>query len=154
MKKLKLEVLINAPAEKVWDAVVNVRKYEKWTAAFNPTSTFEGGWNKGDTIRFIGTNEQGKKEGMISEIAESRYPEFISIKHRGMILDGVEDTTSEEVKKWTPAYENYTLERVGPEQTLFKLSLDTPEEWEDMMKDMWPKAFKLLKEVSEGETAG
>lgn len=155
MKKLNLEVLINAPAEKVWDAVVNVKKYEKWTSAFHEGSTFEGGWNKGDSIRFWALNEDGKKEGMVSEIAESRYPEFISLKHLGMFLDGVEDTSSDEVKKWAPSFENYTLERIGPDKTRFKLSMDTPEEWEEMMMDMWPKAFKKLKEVCEtsGESA-
>ena len=74
MKKLNLEIKINASQEKVWDAIVNVSKYRIWTAAFNEGSFFEGGWNKGDTIRFIGLNEAGEKEGMISEIAESIYP--------------------------------------------------------------------------------
>lgn len=49
---------------------------------------------------------------MTSEIAESRKPEFISIKHLGVVLAGKEDTTSEEAKKWAPAYENYTLTRL------------------------------------------
>lgn len=144
-----MDIVINASPEKVWDSVVNKSKYQKWTAPFQETSTFEGGWNKGDRILFVGINDKGKKEGMVSEIAESRYPEFISVKHLGMILDGIEDTTSEEVKKWAPAYENYTLEKIGPEKTLFKLSLDTPDEWADMMIDLWPKAFKILKELSE-----
>jgi hypothetical protein len=44
-------------------------------------------------------NEKGEKEGMASEIAESRKNSFISIRHLGNILSGKEDTTNEEVKK-------------------------------------------------------
>jgi hypothetical protein len=51
-------------------------------------------------------NEKGEKEGIISEIAESRKNSFISIRHLGNILNGKEDPTSEEVRKWAPAYEN------------------------------------------------
>jgi len=50
----------------------------------------------GDSIKFIAVNNDGKTEGMISEIDESRYPEFISIKHIGYILNGVEDTQATE----------------------------------------------------------
>ncbi|MBK7567133.1 MAG: hypothetical protein IPI31_04845 [Bacteroidetes bacterium] len=149
MKKLNLEIKINASQEKVWDAIVNVSKYRIWTAAFNEGSFFEGGWNKGDTIRFIGLNEAGEKEGMISEIAESIYPEFISIRHLGYIIMGVEDTTSDAVKKWAPSYENYTLSKIGDDLTEFKLSMDVVDEWYDMFLEMWPKAMAKLKEVAE-----
>lgn len=149
MKKLNLEIIINASPENVWDAIVNDTKYRIWTAAFNDGSFFEGGWNKGDTIRFIGLNEAGEKEGMISEIAESNYPEFISIRHLGYIIKGVEDTTSDAVKKWAPSYENYTLVKIDDNQTEFKLNMDVADEWYDMFLDMWPNAMAKLKEVVE-----
>lgn len=149
MKKLNLEIVINAPREKVWDAVVNEQKYRQWTKVFEPTSHFEGGWNKGDRIRFLGINKEGKKEGMVSEIAESRFPEHISIKHLGMISDGVEDTISETVRKWAPSYENYTMERMDDQTTRFRMDMDIADEYYDMFMDIWPKALDKLKEVSE-----
>jgi hypothetical protein len=148
MKKINFEILINARPEDVWNAVVDEAKYRIWTSAFQEGSYFEGGWNKGDAIRFIALNEKGEKEGMVSEIAESRYPEYISIRHLGFILHGVEDTTSEAIRKWAPSYENYTFEPVG-DKTLFKLDMDATEEYYDIFMQMWPKALEKLKQVSE-----
>lgn len=80
MKKLHFEIMIDAKPEDVWDAVVNGKKYREWTSAFHEGSYFEGGWNKGDSIKFLARNEKGFREGMISEIAESKKDSFISIK--------------------------------------------------------------------------
>lgn len=149
MKKINLDIVINAPREAVWDAIVDDSNYRTWTRVFQETSYFEGGWKKGDTIRFIGINEKGEKEGMVSEIAESIYPEYISIKHLGFIVNGVDDTTSEEIRKWAPSFENYTLEKLEENKTLFKLDMDTTDEFYDMFMDLWPKALAKLKEVGE-----
>lgn len=151
MKKINLVITINAPREVVWDAIVNDAKFRLWTSAFQESSYFEGGWNKGDTIRFLATNEKGEKEGMVSEIAESIYPEYISIKHLGYIVNGVDDTTSEEIRKWAPAYENYALEKFEENKTLFKLDMDAADEYFDMFMELWPKALAKLKKVSEAE---
>ena len=153
MKKLNLEIEINATPENVWDSVVNKTKYNRWTSAFQETSHFEGGWNKGDKIRFLGFNAEGQKMGMVSEIAESRFPEYISIKHLGNIFNGIEDYTSAEVKKWAPSFENYTFEKTVDNKTLFKLDMVVPEDYYDMFMQMWPKALAILKQVSE-ESAG
>ncbi len=152
MKKLNLEKEINNSPENVWDSVVNKTKYNRWTSAFQETSHFEGGWNKGDKIRFLGFNAEGQKMGMVSEIAESRFPEYISIKHLGNILNGVEDYTSDEVKKWAPSFENYTFEKLSDKKTLFKLDMVVPEDYYDMFMQMWPNALNLLKQVSEDST--
>jgi uncharacterized protein YndB with AHSA1/START domain len=149
MKKLNLEIEINTTPENVWDSVVNKTKYNCWASAFQETSHFEGGWNKGDKIRFLGFNAEGQKMGMVSEIAESRFPEYISIKHLGVVLNGVEDYTSEEVKKWAPSFENYTFEKTTDNKTLFMLDMVVPEDYYDMFMQMWPNALNLLKQVSE-----
>lgn len=150
MKKLNLDIIIDASPEQVWDSIVDPVKYRKWTSAFGEGCYFEGGWNKGDSIHFLAVNEAGGLEGMVSEIAESIYPEYISIHHLGMISNGVIDLTSDTVKAWSPSYENYTLEKHGDHQTRFVLDMDTNEEYYDKFMNMWSKALKLLKEVSEG----
>lgn len=151
MKKINLDITINASCEAVWDAIVNDANYRLWASVFEPSSYFEGGWNKGDTIRFLGTNEKGEKEGMVSEIAESIYPQYISIKHLGYIANGIDDTTSEEIRKWAPAFENYTMEKLGENKTLFKLDMDVTDEFFDMFMELWPKALAKLKEVCEAD---
>lgn len=74
MKKLKYVISVNANAEKVYKIMLginNVKDYEQWTSAFNPTSTYEGKWDKDSKIYFVGTGEDGKRGGMVSEIAEN-----------------------------------------------------------------------------------
>ncbi|HET6556398.1 MAG TPA: SRPBCC domain-containing protein [Prolixibacteraceae bacterium] len=151
MKKIKMDIEINASREAVWDAIVDDVKYRLWTSAFSEGSFFEGGWNKGDIIRFLMINKEGIKEGIVAEIAESIYPEFISIKHIGYVSKGVDDTTSDEIKSWTPAYENYTLEKLGEGRTLFLVEADTTDEYYQMFMELWPRALQNLKEVSEAD---
>jgi hypothetical protein len=148
MRKMHFDILIAARPDRVWEAVVNDRDYREWTRPFGETSRFEGGWKQGDRIRFLATNDKGEDEGMVSEIAESRRPSFISIRHLGIVKDGVDDTTSEAAKAWAPAYENYTLVPVG-DTTRFEVDLDVDESYVAMMNDMWPKALAAMKQVAE-----
>ena len=149
MKKLNLEIEINASNEKVWASIVDVNLYRIWAEEFMEGSYFEGGWKKGDAIQFLAENESGNKEGMVSEIAESDYPKYISIRHLGYIMDGVIDTTSDLVKAWAPSYENYTLEALDDQKTKFRLDMDVEDQYYDMMLEMWQRAMQQLKQVSE-----
>ena len=65
MKKVQFSQTIHAPAEKVYTAMLgleNRETYQQWTSVFNPTSTYEGTWDKGSKIFFVGTDENGKRE--------------------------------------------------------------------------------------------
>lgn len=149
MKKLHYSIFINAPREKVWETMLGAESYKEWTKVFNPTSRFEGDWSQSSKILFMGSDPQtGEEGGMVSKIAESRPPEFISIQHLGILKNGVEDYDSEEVRKWTPAFENYTFnEKDGG--TELEIDVDTAEEYAEMFDEMWPKSLNVLKEISE-----
>ena len=149
MQKLRTSIVINAPREKVWATMLGPETYKEWTAAFNPGSRYEGEWKQGSTIRFIGPDpETGKEGGMLSRIAESRPHEYISIQHLGIIKNGIEDTTSEEARKWSPAFENYTfLDKDGA--TELQIDQDVADEYKDGFEKMWNLALQKLKEISE-----
>jgi hypothetical protein len=73
MKKLQFKISINAPAAKIYDFMLGIKSkstYEQWTALFNPTSTYEGSWDKGSKILFVGVDEKGERGGMVSKIVE------------------------------------------------------------------------------------
>jgi uncharacterized protein YndB with AHSA1/START domain len=151
METLHQSVVINAPREKVYRVMLEDATYREWTAPFNPGgSYYEGDWSEGSTMRFIGPDPKDptKLGGMLAEVAANRPNEFISLRHYGMIQDGVEDTTSDEVKKWTPAFENYTLRDVDG-GTEVAVDVDTNEEYKEMFAEMWPKALAKLKEICE-----
>ncbi len=149
MQKIHFSIFVIAPKEKVWDTMLDDASYREWTTAFNPGSYYKGDWSQGSKILFLGPNPDGSGEGgMVSRIQENRQYEFISIEHLGIIQNGVEDTTSEEVKKWTPAFENYTFtEKDGG--TEVSVDMDVADEYKGMFEDMWPKALQILKELVE-----
>jgi uncharacterized protein YndB with AHSA1/START domain len=147
--QLNFEIDINAPRPRVWDVMLEDQTYRQWTKAFDPTSYYEGSWEKGSKIKFLSTNGGG----MFSEIAENIPHKFISIRHLGMIIDGVEDSTSEDAKKWVGAYENYTFTDTD-KGTNLKVELGSdaiPEDIIEMFRDMWPKALLTLKEICEAD---
>lgn len=149
MKKLHFSIVISAPKERVWHAMLDAKPYHEWTTAFNPGSYYKGDWSKGSKILFLGPNPDGSGEGgMVSRIAENKPYEYISIEHLGLVKDGVEDTTSDEAKKWLPAFENYTFKEVNGGTELL-VDMDTSDEYEGMFNDMWSKALKKLKELAE-----
>lgn len=152
MEKVHFDIDIKAPADKVFDSIVNKKKYEEWTAAFNPTSTFEGGWEKGDKILFVGTSKEGKKEGMVAKIRENIPNKQISIQHIGMLNDGQEVTEGPEIEKWVNALEEYFLEEKNG-GTHFKVAIDVSPDFKDYFEKTWPKALSKLKEVSERDAS-
>ncbi len=150
-KKLQLNVKINAPVNKVYDSMLGISNkstYEQWTALFNPTSTYEGSWNKGSKMLFVGTDEKGEKGGMVSEIIDNILNQFISIRHYGLVKANVEITEGPEVEKWANGFENYTfLENNGT--TTVTVDLDLTEDFLDYFNETYPKALDKLKEICE-----
>lgn len=143
-KRLQFTEKISAPASVVWRHVTSPESYRVWTSAFAEGSHFKGSWEQGSTIHFLSPSG----DGMVAEIAESRTNEFISIRHLGFIAKGVEDTTSEAVRAWAPAHENYTFQPM-PGGTKMVVDQDVSAEWEDYMREAWPKALVLLKKLCE-----
>jgi hypothetical protein len=148
-RRLHYRTTIAAPVPTVWRLLTDRETYRRWTAPFADGSDFQGSWEQGAKIRF--TAPSG--DGMLAEIAENREHEYLSIRHLGMIQNGVEDTTSDAVRAWAPAYENYTFTAV-PEGTRLEVELDVSEEWAGHMDAAWPKALAVLKAISEDEGAG
>lgn len=150
MQKLHYSIKINAPKEKVWNTMLADKTYREWTQAFSPGSYYKGDWSKGSKILFIGPDPKtGEESGMVSRIAENKPYEYISIEHLGIVKNGEEDTTSEEAKKWAPAFENYTFEEADG-ATELQIDMDCEDDYVEMMNRMWPKALKKLKEIAEG----
>ncbi len=149
MEKLQFTIDIQAPAQQVYEAMLGLNDkstYEKWASVFNPTSTYEGSWNKGDKIYFIGTDEKGEKSGMISQVEENNPAVFVSVRHYGFVQGDTEVTTGELVEKWAGGHENYTfIENKG--STKVTVDIDVIDEYLDFFKNIYPKALDALKNV-------
>ena len=151
MKKLQFTILIHTPASEVYDVMLGISKkstYETWTALFNPTSSFEGNWEKGSKMLFVGTDEKGEKGGIVSEIYENIPNQFISIRHYGLIQSNIEILDGPEVEKWANGFENYTFTETDGLTNVI-VNLDLTEDFMDYMNEAYPKALSKLKEICE-----
>ena len=150
--KLTFSISIQAPVALVYDKMLGITDtttYESWVALFNPTSTYEGKWEKGEKIYFIGTDENGNKGGMVAIIADIQPNAFVSIKHKGLFQNGQEIMEGPDVEKWANGFENYTFQRDNETTTLI-VDLDVTEDFADFMNEIYPKALDKLKEICEG----
>jgi len=141
---MEFEIQIAAPVATVWRKMFDPQGYTTWTAPFTEGSYFEGSWAEGERMRFLAPGGSG----MVAEIAVNRRQEFLSIKHVGTVKDGVEDTDSEAVRSWAPAFENYRFAPVGG-GTRVTVEQEVPESFEDAMREVWPKALSALKALCE-----
>jgi uncharacterized protein YndB with AHSA1/START domain len=145
MKPMHFSITIRAPKKKVWNTMLQQETYRIWTAEFMQGLYYEGSWEQGKKIRFLGPDGSG----LTSVIAENQPYRYLSIKHLGFIKDGIDDTESPEAKAWSPAYENYTFaERDGITELKVEMSGFLAED-EQIMADIWPKALARLKSLCE-----
>ena len=144
MEKMTFKATINAPREKVWEVLWGKESYPAWTSAFAEGSKVDTDWKKGSKAIF----HDGKGQGMVSTIAENKPNEYMSIKHLGVIKNGVEDLESEEVKEWAGAFENYTL-KTNNNKTELMVDMDTAEAYRDYFLKTWPVALAKVKELAE-----
>jgi len=149
MQTSHFEIEINAPVAKVWDTMLSEPTYRQWTAVFMPGSTFEGSWQEGELIRFLAPDENGKPGGMVARIKANRPHEFISIEHLGIVADGKDVTSGEEVEDWAGALENYTFEDMGNGKTKVKVDVDLGADYQEDMEKAWPQALNDLKRIAE-----
>jgi hypothetical protein len=151
MEKIEFKKDIKSSAENVFETMLglkNITTYEQWTAEFNPTSTYEGTWEKGAKMYFVGTDEEGNRGGMISEIADIIPAKFVSIRHYGMLDGNTEITEGEQVEKWAGGLENYSFHESNGITTV-TVDMDTTEDYVDYFNSAWPKALDKLKNISE-----
>ena len=149
MERQTFEITIDASREKVWDILWSETTYPEWTAVFSPGSRAETTWQKGSKVLFL----DASNEGMVASIVENKSNEFMSIKHLGMVKDGVEDLDSPEVKVWAGALENYTLKTVNG-KTVLTVEIDIADAYKDYMAKAWPKALEQVKQLAELALAG
>ena len=85
---------------------------------------------------------------MRSVIAENRPHERLSIKPIGIVTKGFEDTDSDEVTAWAPAYEAYTLKEVNG-GTGLTVDMDVMPDYQALFANACPRALESIKRLAE-----
>lgn len=148
MQKLKFEIDINAPAEKVWNVLWEDKTYREWTKAFGASGYAKTDWKEGSRVHFVAEGEGGSIDGMYAQIEKLVPNKEMHFKHLGVIKNGEEQPLDDESRKWTGAMEQYYLtEQNG--RTHLVCEIDMADDYVDMFNKTFPEAFKSIKELSE-----
>lgn len=148
MERLQFKIDINADKAKVYQTMIGKDTFKQWTAVFNPSSDFEGSWETGGKILFIGYNEDGKREGMVGIIEKNNPDEFVSIQYIGLVDGDKEITEGVEIENWAGMYENYSFtEENGV--TILTVDIDMNDEMKEYFQSTYPQALNKLKEMCE-----
>lgn len=146
MEKITFSTIINAPAEKVWHCLWDKQHYQTWVSAFSEDSTVQtDNWEEGSKILFVDSNGSG----MMSTIVANHPHQLMLFKHLGMIINGVEDMTSDAAKAWNGSQETYQLQEENGCTTV-TATLDCVEDMKDYFTQTFPVALKKLKDLTEG----
>jgi uncharacterized protein YndB with AHSA1/START domain len=144
MEKLIFTTHINAPRERVWQALWEDASYRAWTAVFHEGSYAESDWQEGSKILFLGPDGDGGTGGMTSRIAKLVPNDTMIFEHLGEVKNGVEDFS----KGWSEAFEKYFL-RPSADGTELTVELDTLSEYASYFQETFPKAMAKIKELAE-----
>ena len=142
MQTKTFTISINAPKEKVWQALWNDDHYKQWTSVFSEDSYAVTDWQQGSKIQFL----TPAGHGMYSIIERMVPNEVMSFRHQGEIKDGVEQPVNE---TWAGATETYTLAQQGT-ATQLTATMDMQEADAPYFEDVFPKALKKVAQIAEG----
>lgn len=139
---LAYQIEIRAPRAKVWQMMLGDAGYREWTAAFFEGSYFQGRWETGADMLFLGPSG----EGMRAVIEQASEPDFVSIRHLGEWRNGA----PVENPDWKDATESYRLSETQAGTTRVDVALtEIPESYHEMMNKTWATALAKLKAICE-----
>lgn len=146
---LHFETEINCSPEIVYKTMLDKERFKDWTSDFNTTSRFEGSWEKGSKMRFLGTNKDGTTGGMLSIVRENIPERFVSIEHLGIVQNDEEITSGPEVDRWKGT-ESYTFTPMSGGTLLF-IDMECNKEFKSYFEETYPRALERLKTICETE---
>ncbi len=152
MERMQFTTSIEAPVATVYNKMIGRETFKQWTSVFNPSSDYEGGdmegnWKKGSKVLFVGTDEQGKRGGMVGCIRENTPNQFVSIEYMG-IVDGDSEIIEGPLAEDWQGFENYTFEGHNG-STIVTVDIDVNDQMIEYFGNTYPKALEKLKEICE-----
>lgn len=152
MKTITKSITIHASKEKVWDVLTKDEYTKEWYSEFAQGSKAETDWKVGSKAKFT----DGTESGMLSIVSENRPGEYLSMEYSGIVVNGKEDMLSAEAKKYIGGKETYRLSEKdghdGSRVTQLEISSDMADDQYEYMAELWEKALRRVKDLSEKES--
>ncbi len=145
---LHFKKIINANVAKVYRIMLGETTWKEWTKVFNPAAYFEGNWEKGSKMLFLGTDQDGSIGGMASRIRENIPGRYLSIEHIAVVHKGKKIASRPETENWAGALENYSFTEVNG-KTLLSVDMYSTSKFKSYFNETWPKALEKLKSICE-----
>ncbi|MBC3542256.1 SRPBCC domain-containing protein [Rufibacter sediminis] len=141
---IKKEIAIKAPRARVWEVLLNDEFNRVWLAAFSEGSHAVTDWKLGSKVIY----QDASACGMVGMIVQHTPPEVLSVEYEGLLVNGEEDTQSDDAKAVQGGLETYQLLPMASGTQLL-IESDMSPEYFDMMSAAWDVALLKIKELSE-----
>ena len=135
---------INAPAEKVWQVLLEENYIREWYKSFGEGIEADTDWQLGSKAAF----KDQKGNGIFGRIVQHIPNKAITIEYDGFLVEGQPDFESEGAKAAKGSQESYTLQST-PNGTVLVVDCEMDESYIDMMSAAWEKALEKIKQISE-----
>jgi len=142
MKPMQFSIEINAPKDKVWNALWQDETFRQWAGLIDPETYMVGDLKKGNEVQFISA-ENGY--GVTSFVEQLTPNEFLLLRHQADTKNTGTDTRE---KEWTGGAESYQLSEKDGKTTL-TVAFDVPADMEGYFNENYPKALAKVKELAE-----
>ena len=145
MQKLLYDININAPKKRVWETMLDDKKYKIWVKAFSENSEFIGKWEEGAEVKFFDPNMGGS----IAQLDVFNPHDQIVANHIATLTkENIRETTGPITEKWIGTKETYRfVENNG--STRIEIEMETHEDFVDMFNKCWPQALENIKHLTE-----
>jgi len=143
MNTIKKSIEITAPKDKVWAVLMEDSYNRDWFSAFGEGLFADTDWVEGHKVAFVDKN----KNGIFGKVDTKLPYEKLSIVYEGMVVDGEEDSDSEDAKAVKGNSETYELSEENG-NTWLSITSDTDEKNQEWMSAAWEKALQRISELS------
>ena len=138
MNNLKFQTEINAPRDRVWNALWDGDNYREWTKAFGMESHVKGEFKQGTELEFL----DDKDDGMYARVDTLKPNEEMAICNLGEVKHGKRQPSTE------TGIERYTLQEKDG-KTVLQVQVDAPEQYVQYLQDSFPQALEGVKKIAE-----
>jgi hypothetical protein len=149
MTTIEKSIEIHGERDAIWRVIESPETYTKWCEPFCVGTFYEGAWRVGNTVRFIGLDENGVRGGLVSEVVAYEAGHHVTFRHKGFVQGDQEVFDTPEVAAWAGCEEGYVLEG-GPDVYTLHVSCQVAEEMAEWMDATWTEAVGRIKAIAEG----